>query len=142
MFLSDVPQQFDWQAAPTAPFARARYPRALVPPLEVMVSQMSDEVVVRVKGEATVASSGALLAGLLAVAAQRSAVVTLDLSQLRCLSSLAMGVLVTFRRGVVRRGGRVRLAKGLPLAVQEALARAELLDLFETTATAEAASSR
>jgi hypothetical protein len=52
-----------------------------------------------------------------------------------------MGVLVTFRRGVVRRGGRVRLANGLLPAVQEALAQAELLDLFETTATAEAASS-
>jgi anti-anti-sigma regulatory factor len=67
------------------------------------------------------------------VAAQRSAVVTLDLSQLRCISNLAMGVLVTFRRGVVRRGGRVRLANGLLPAVQEALAQAELLDLFETT---------
>jgi hypothetical protein len=36
--------------------------------------------------------------------------VTLDLSELRSISSLAMGVLVAYRRGVVRRGGRVRLA--------------------------------
>jgi hypothetical protein len=44
-----------------------------------------------------------------------------------------MGVLVTYRRGVVRAGGRVRLAAELQPAVHEALARAELLDLFETT---------
>jgi anti-anti-sigma factor len=60
--------------------------------------------------------------------------VTLDLSELRFISSLAMGVLVTFRRSVVRTGGRVRLAEGFQPAVKEALTRAGLLDLFATDA--------
>jgi anti-anti-sigma factor len=73
------------------------------------------------------------MTGLLAPAARRPAVVTLDLSELRSISSLAMGVLVAYRRGVIRAGGRVFLAGALQPAVHEALARAELFDLFETT---------
>jgi anti-anti-sigma factor len=65
-------------------------------------------------------------------AARRPAVVALDLTELRSISCLAMGVLVGYRRGVVRTGGRVRLVGALQPAVHEALARAELLDLFET----------
>jgi anti-anti-sigma factor len=91
-------------------------------------------MVIRVKGEARVDCAGALLDGLLASTARRQALVTLDLSELRSISSLAMGVLVAYRRGVVRSGGRVCLAEGLQPAVHEALARAELFDLFETTA--------
>jgi anti-anti-sigma regulatory factor len=102
----------------------------------VTTSQTADGLVIRVKGVAGVKQSGALLSGLLAASAHRPSVATLDLSELRSLSSLAMGVLVAYRRGVVRAGGRVRLAEGLQLAVREALARAELLDLFETTTDA------
>jgi anti-anti-sigma factor len=104
--------------------------------VQVAVSQASDDVVIRVKGDARVDCAGALLDGLLAAAARRPASVTLDLSELRSISSLAMGVLVAYRRGVVRAGGRVRLAEDLQPAVREALTRAELLDLFETTAGA------
>jgi hypothetical protein len=62
--------------------------------------------------------------------------VTLDLSELRSISRLAMGVLRAYRRWVVRTGGRVRLAGGLQPAVREALKRAKLLDLFGITADA------
>jgi anti-anti-sigma regulatory factor len=103
---------------------------------------MSDGVVIRVKGEASVESAGALLSGLLAPASRRPAVVTLDLSELRSISGLATGVLVAYRRVVVRAGGRVRLAEELQPAVKEALARAESLDLFETTADAGPAPNR
>ena len=106
----------------------------------MVVDQTSDDLVLRIKGEAHPAGVGALLAGLLAPTACRPALVTLDLSELRGISCLAMGVLVSYRRSVVRRGGRVRLAEPLQPAVREALARAELLDLFETTEDAEAAS--
>jgi anti-anti-sigma regulatory factor len=85
----------------------------------------------RVKGEATVDGVGALENGLLTPAALRPAVVALNLSELRCISSLAMGALVAYRRGVVRTGGRVRLDGELQPGVREALARAELLELFE-----------
>jgi anti-anti-sigma factor len=99
----------------------------------VSVIQTATDVIIRVKGEARVECAGALEDGLLAAAARRPAVVTLDLSELRSISCLAMRVLVTYRRGVVRAGGRMRLVQGLQPAVHEALARAELLDLFETT---------
>jgi anti-anti-sigma factor len=109
---------------------------AVVPGVKVAVSQSADGLVLRVKGEATVECVGALMDGLLAPAACRPAVVTLDLSELRSISCLALGVLVAYRRGVVRTGGRVRLAEQLQPAVREALARAELFGLFETAADA------
>jgi hypothetical protein len=79
-----------------------------------------------------------MTSGLLAPSAQRTSVVTLDLSEVRSLSCLATGVLVSFRRGVVRAGGRVRVAEELQSAGKEALARADLLKLFKTTAGAAA----
>jgi anti-anti-sigma factor len=88
-------------------------------------------MVIQVKGEARLECAGALMNGLLSPAARRTACVTLDLSELRSISSLAMGVLVAYRRGVVRNGGRIRLAPALQPAVHEALARAELFGLFE-----------
>jgi anti-anti-sigma factor len=100
----------------------------------VTINQTARDMVIRVEGDATVESSGALLASLLAPSACRPSVVTLDLSELRSISCLAMGVLTGYRRGVVRTGGRVRLAEELQPAVREALARAELLSLFESTA--------
>jgi anti-anti-sigma factor len=95
-------------------------------------------MVVRIKGEATAECAGVLLDRLLAATARQLAIVTLDLTELRCISSLAMGVLVSYRRGVIRNGGRVRLAGGLQPAVEEALAGARLLELFEITVSAEA----
>jgi hypothetical protein len=109
----------------------------------VAVSPTCDGLIIRVKGEARVDCVGVLLAGLLGPTALCPAVVTLDLSELRCLSSLAMGALVTYRRGVVRTGGRVRLAAQLQREVREALAPAELFDLLEPdTGNAVPAASR
>jgi anti-anti-sigma factor len=102
-----------------------------VPSVEVTVGPTSDGMVIRVEGEAGADCAEALRAGLLAPAACRPTVVMLDLSELRFISSLAMGVLVTYRRGVVRAGGRVRMGGQMPPAVREALARAGILDLFE-----------
>jgi anti-anti-sigma factor len=107
----------------------------------VSVVQAAADLVIRVKGEAAVHSVGVPQAGLLASSACRPAVVTLDLSELRSLSCLAMGVLVAYRRGVVRTGGRVRLAESLQPAVHEALARAELFGLFEVAADAKPTSN-
>jgi anti-anti-sigma factor len=108
----------------------------------VAVSRTADGMVIRVKGEARADCAGALLDGLLAPPARRPAVVTLDLSELRSLSCLAMGVLVGYRRGVVRNDGRVLLARKLQPAVKEALARAELFDEFEFSADAGPAPNR
>jgi anti-anti-sigma factor len=94
-------------------------------------------MVVRLRGEAGVVEAGALEAALLRLAARRPAKVAFDLSELEFISSLAMGVLVAYRRGVVPTGGRVWLAPELRPMVREALSRAELLSLFEVGRGAE-----
>jgi anti-anti-sigma factor len=97
-------------------------------------SQTAAGLVIRIKGEVRRDGADALMDSLLAPAARRPAIVTLDLRQLRFLSCLATGVLVSYCRGVVRTGGRVRLAEGLQPAVKEALIRLGLFNLLETTA--------
>jgi anti-anti-sigma factor len=139
-----------WFSCPARCAVRAERPQVAEPPLpvtgapcpavtpsavEVEVDQGADGLVVRVRGDAGVESSGALLAGLLTASALRPALVTLDLSGLRSISTLAMGVLVGYRRGVIRAGGRVVLDEPLQRAVYEALDRAELLQLFGYPAT-------
>jgi hypothetical protein len=60
--------------------------------------------------------------------------VTFDLRELGFISSLAMGVLVAYRRAAVRAGARVCLAADLQPAVREALDRVGLLGLFAPVA--------
>jgi anti-anti-sigma factor len=122
-------------AVPSSPLPGPSYaPRRRRPEspsqLEVSASETACGVVIRLKGVAAVNESEALLADLLALTSCRASLVTLDLSDLRFISSLAMGVLVTYRRGVVRRGGCVVLAEDLQPAVREALERAEVMSLF------------
>jgi anti-anti-sigma factor len=100
----------------------------------VSVSRSGNDLTVRVSGDAGIQCADALSDSLLPSVALRPEVVTLDLKELRSISCLAMGVLTSYRRGVVRGGGRVRLIASLQPAVHEALARAELLGLFETAA--------
>ena len=109
------------------------------PRIEVGVTEAPGEVVVRVAGKGCVAQADALAAGLLGLSARRPALLTLDLSGLNCLSCLSMGVLVTFRRGLVRAGGRVRLAASLQESVRAALERAGLFDLFGSPGQRESA---
>ena len=146
--LSQLPRQSDMPAADpdvrecpstSVPARSPLRPAPLAPTLELKVHQSSDGLIVRVKGEATIQCAGALLDGLLVATAQRPAVVTIDLAELRFISSLAMGLLVTYRRGVMRWGGRVRLVPNIHRSVHEALARAELLDLFEASSITAAA---
>jgi anti-anti-sigma factor len=117
-------------AAP-APAIPRRAPAAdREPGITVLVSRAADGLVIHVRGDGGVRQSGALLAGLLVPAALQAPVVALDLSELSSISCLAMGVLVSFRRSVVRRACRVRLLPGLRPQVREALDRAGLLELF------------
>ena len=127
---------------PTAPAVQARCnlrsPGAAV---QVEVSQTADGMVLRVKGEALDECAGALLDGLFAPTARPPSVVTVDLSELRSISCLALGVLVGYCRSVVRGGGRVRLAGVLQPVVSESLGRAGLFDLIETSAAGPSARS-
>ena len=102
--------------------------------IEVGVTNASGEMIVRIAGKGCVGQADALAAALLSLSARWPSLVTLDLSGLKCVSCLTMGVLVRFRRGVVRAGGRVRLAAALQRPVRESLERAELLTLFGSPA--------
>ena len=118
------------------PLSSARAPAP--PPLRpgrvsrivVNVRETPEEMVVRVAGEASFELAGELASVLLRLCVRRPLLVTLDLSGLHHLSSLAMGTLVAFHRGVVRGGGRVRLAAGLQGPARVCLERAGLLTLF------------
>ena len=72
------------------------------------------------------------------LAAGRPSLVVLDLSGVTLMSSLAMGLLVAFRRGVVGHGGRVRIAGATPL-VHDSLNRVRLGELFEFFPSVDAA---
>jgi anti-anti-sigma factor len=94
-------------------------------------------VVVRLRGEAGVTEAGVLETSLLRVVARLPTCVIFDLSELRFLSSLALGVLASYRRAAVRTGVRVCRATALHPPVREALDRAGLLDLFDAVDVAE-----
>jgi anti-anti-sigma factor len=108
----------------------------------VEISQTAGGLVIRLEGEARVECAGALLDALFAPAARRAGVVTLELSELRSVSCLALSVLRAYRRGILRSGGQVRLTGVLRPAVQGSLIRAGLFDLFATSADAGPAPSR
>jgi anti-anti-sigma factor len=92
---------------------------------------MDAGVEVRLRGHAGVLEADALEVALLSLAARRPACVIFDMSKLESISSLAMGILATYRRAAVRTGGRVCLAAEIQVDVRELLDSARLLSLFE-----------
>jgi anti-anti-sigma factor len=102
-----------------------------VPLVEVAVQKTLEGMVVRVKGAATFAAAGALADCLPPLTARRPPLVTLDLSELHFLSTLTVGVLLAYRRAVIRAGGRVRLAPAPRPQVHDALVATGLIELFE-----------
>ena len=85
---------------------------------------------VAIRGEASFDQAEVLSAQLLRMPLGGSSLVVLDLAQLTFLSSLAMGALNEYRRGVGRHGVNVRLANVQPL-VWMALESAGLGKSFE-----------
>jgi anti-anti-sigma factor len=65
---------------------------------------------VAIKGEASFDQAEVISAQLLRIPRDRYFLVVLDLAELTFLSSLAMGALIEYRRGLWRRGVEVRLA--------------------------------
>jgi anti-anti-sigma regulatory factor len=105
--------------------------------LEIEVVEAPEGLVVRLSGEAGVPDAAALEAATTGLAARRPAQVTFELSELRAISCLALGILEQYRRAAVRTGARVLLAAQLHPAVREALTRTELLSHFGTAGDAE-----
>src|SRR5262245_21017058 len=66
--------------------------------------------VVAIRGEASFDQAEVISAHLLRIPLDGYSLVVLDLAELTFLSSLAMGALVAYRRGLGRRGVEVRLA--------------------------------
>ena len=98
--------------------------------IELRVERRPDFLRVAIRGEASYDQAEVLSAELLRISHDGSSLVVLDLAGLTSLSSLAMGALIEYRRGVARRGVEVRLANVQP-QVWLALELAGLGRLFE-----------
>ena len=98
--------------------------------LTFRVQRGADFLCVAIQGEASFDQAEVISAQLLRIPLDGYSLVVLDLAELTLLSSLAMGALVAYRRGVGRRGVEVRLAN-LQAPVWLALALAGLSNLFE-----------
>lgn len=103
--------------------------------LQVQVAPQSDgAVVVTLVGMADMAGAGVLERQLTFLSAKHPRHVVFDLAGLTFISSLAMGVLMQFRRGCAIWGGRITLAAVHP-TVAGALKHAALQSLLPMTAT-------
>ena len=98
--------------------------------LAFQVERRPHFLLVAIKGEASFDQAEFISAQLLRIPLEAYSLVVLDLAGLTFLSSLAMGALVEYRRGLGRRGVEFRLAN-VPAQVWSALERAGLWKLFE-----------
>jgi anti-anti-sigma factor len=94
-------------------------------------------VVVAISGEAVVALEP-LVSGLQSVAESHPQRVVLDLSGLSFMSSLAMGVVLAFRRHVLAQNGSLKVA-AVQKMVLDSFKRARLDKVFELTETLDGA---
>jgi anti-anti-sigma factor len=88
-------------------------------------------LLVAIRGEASFDQAEVIAAELLRIPQDAYSLVVLDLADLTFLSSLAMGALVEYRRGLSRRGAEVRLAN-VQARIWLALESAGLWQLFQT----------
>ena len=86
---------------------------------------------VALRGEASFDQAEFIAGELLRIPLDPFSLVVFDLAELRFLSSLAMGALVAYRRGLCRRGVEVRLANVQAAPVWLALESAGLWTLFQ-----------
>ena len=107
--------------------AMRRKPEAKI---EFHVERRPQLLRVAIRGEASFDQAEVLSAQLLRVPLDGAWLVVLDLAGLTFLSSLAMSALVSYRRGLCRRGAEIRLAN-VPAQVWLALELAGLGKLFE-----------
>src|SRR5262249_55888512 len=101
-------------------------------------TDLAHGVVVRLEGSASFSYVDRLQFALVRLVARRTPLVVLDLSELTFIASLAMGILVTFRRDLGRWGGHVRVAGARP-EIYEALQAAGLTELFDFYTTVDEA---
>jgi anti-anti-sigma factor len=95
--------------------------------LRIGISEGDGTSVVRLSGDAGFPDADRLADAMAAVAARRPPRVVIDLSGLAFISSLAVGVLVTFKYRLTRQGGRMRLVGARP-RIEEVLRAARVFD--------------
>jgi anti-anti-sigma factor len=95
--------------------------------LRIGLSEEDGATVVRLTGEAGFHSADRLADALALVAGRRPTLVVFDLARLEFISSLAIGVLVTFKYRLERQGGALALV-GVPPRVEEALRVCRVFD--------------
>jgi anti-anti-sigma factor len=87
-------------------------------------------LLVAIKGEASFDQAEVIIAELLRIPLDAYTLLALDLAELTFISSLAMGALIDYRRGLGRRGVEVRLAN-VQAPVWMTLELAGLWNLFK-----------
>ena len=99
------------------------------PKLEVVVSDLPDEVLICLKGEAGYLEAEVLSAALRPLSARRPQLMTFELSELYLISSLALGILVNYHRSTIRNGGHVRF-RGHHPNIRDVIEQTKLLMLL------------
>jgi len=106
--------------------------------LSVEANQHPSGLIIKIAGDAGVENIDTLERELTKLSAQKPPLIVFDLSGLDFIASLGMGALMSFRKGIARNGGTVRIAAAKP-AVLDAFKRAALKELFNTCATVDEA---
>jgi anti-anti-sigma factor len=106
--------------------------------LQIESKKKGKAIVVSIKGDAGMAFVGLLQQELSRVCEAKAELVVLDMSELSFISSMGMGTLVNFRKGVEKCGGTVKIAALQPL-LAEAFRRARLTEMFEIVESVDAA---
>jgi anti-anti-sigma factor len=101
-----------------------------MPDLIISTTPLPDGVRISLQGDAGISDLDLLDVELTRAVSAEPAVVAIDLSQLRFISSAAMGSLLKMRRVVVLKNGIVRLGGATP-QIAEAFQRAKLENHFE-----------
>ena len=106
--------------------------------LQVESKKQGNAVVVAIRGDAGMAFVGQLQQELSRVLEGKPRLVVLNLTDLAFISSMGMGTLVNFRKGVEKCGGTVKIAALQPL-LADAFRRARLTEMFEIVESVDAA---
>src|ERR1700712_4676610 len=104
--------------------------------LEVRTEQRGEALVIHVVGDAGMANVGVFETALTQVCALKPKLAVFDMSQMTFISSIGMGTLVTFMRGVERCGGTVCVTALQPM-IADAFRRAQLTDVLHIRPTIE-----
>lgn len=104
----------------------------------VRIEDKSDAVIVRLRGDATIADTESMRKALDPLIARKPGTVVLDLSELAFINSLGLGVLLEFRQKLHSQSTKIRLAGAKP-QVADVFRKTRLVELFPMYADAEQA---